>query len=150
MIQPHHLTIPSAFALFFASCTALVHAQGIITTIAGGRQFQVTGVGGPAINVPLGQIYGVTTDPQGNVYAVDATNLFVVKIATTGVLIVVAGNGKTGSSGNGGPATNASFLAPYSIAADSSGNLFIADECAVRKIGSDGTISAFAGIATSG
>lgn len=144
-MQPRHLTIPSAFALIFASCTASVYAQGIITTIAGGRQFQVTGVGGPAINVPLGQIQGVTTDPQGNVYAVDARNLFVVKIAPTGVLTVVAGNGKTGSSGNGGPATNASFLAPYGIAADSSGNLFIGDECSVRKIGGDGTISVFAG-----
>ena len=140
-----HFKIPSAFVLAagyqvtFAAvvlvyCAPLVRAQGIITTIAGGNQFQVTGLGGPATNVPLGQIKGVATDPQGNVYAVDSTNLFVIKIATTGLLTVVAGNGQTVSSGNGGPATEASFQTPYAIAADASGNLFIADAAPSVKL----------------
>lgn len=79
-------------------------------------------------------------------YAVDVTNLMVVKITTGGLLTVVAGNGKKGSGGDGGLATSASFLAPGALAADAAGNLFIADECAIRKIGADGIISTIAGL----
>ena len=60
--------VPAAMyrlALIFSFCVALVHAQGIITSIAGGGQFQVTGV--PTINVHLSGIGGVATNSQGNV-----------------------------------------------------------------------------------
>ena len=91
----------------FILCTVFVQAQGIITTIAGGGQFQVTWIGGPATNVPLGLIQGVATDSQGNVYASDASNFLVVKVAPSGVLTIVAGNGTAGTGGDGGPATSA-------------------------------------------
>ncbi len=126
-------------------CLSLAHAQGIITTIAGGAKFQVTGIGGPAADVPLGTIRGVATDPQGNVYAVDATNFIVVKIATNGVLTVVAGNGTGGPEGDGGPAINASFRGPSALAADAFGNLFLADGFRVRKVSPDGIITTVAG-----
>src|SRR5258708_18315410 len=79
LMQLYLPVVPTAFvltanyrvALTLLVCATLAHAQGIITTIAGGGQFQVTGVGGPATNVPLGVIRGVATDPQGNVYAAD-------------------------------------------------------------------------------
>lgn len=152
-MKPRFLSIAPAFvlaakhrvALSLVFCAAFVHAQGTITTIAGGGQFQVTGVGSPATNVPLGGIGGVATDPQGNVYAVDATNFIVVKIATTGVLTIVAGNGTGGTGGDGGPATNAPFQGPGALAADASGNLFFADGFRVRKVTTQGIISTVAG-----
>ena len=137
-------------ALILSFFATLLHAQAIITTIAGGGQFQVAAVRGPATNVLLGQIYGVATDPQGNVFAIDATNHIVVKVATTGTLTVVGGNGTMRSSGDGGLATNASFQGPSAIAANGVGNLFIGDGCAVRKISADGTISTFAGTGSCG
>jgi NHL repeat-containing protein len=126
-------------------CTSLCHAEGIITTIAGGGQFQVTGIGGPATSVPLGLIQGIAADPQGNVYVSDAADLIVVEISTTGVLTIVAGNGTSGLDGDGGPAINASLSSPGALATDISGNLFIADSKRIRKVTPQGVISTVAG-----
>lgn len=143
---PAHVTVAKyCLALIFSFCVALVHAQGIITTIAGNGQFRFMGNGGPAADAPLGHIAGVATDPQGNVYAVDATNFIVVKIATTGILTIVAGNGTGGTGGDGRLATNASFVQPRGIAADAFGNLYLADGFRVRKVTPDGIISTVAG-----
>jgi sugar lactone lactonase YvrE len=124
-----------------------IRAQGIITTIAGGGVFQVTGIGGPATNVPLGGIGGVAADTQGNVYAVDRTNYIVVKVAPTGVLTIVAGNGTSNftTNGDGGLATNASFQHPNAIAVDTSGNIFLTDGPRVRKVTPQGIITTVAG-----
>ncbi|MSV36087.1 MAG: hypothetical protein EXQ47_10910 [Bryobacterales bacterium] len=124
---------------------ALGHAEGIITTIAGGGQFQVNGIGGPATSVPLGVIQGIATDLQGNVYVSDAADLIVVKISTTGVLTIVAGNGTYGLEGDGGPAINASLSSPEALTTDTSGNLFIVDSGRIRKVTPQGIISTVAG-----
>jgi hypothetical protein len=132
-------------ALILVSCTGLVHPQGIITTIAGGGVFQVTGIGGTATSVPLGAIQGVATDSQGNVFVSDGADLIVVKISTTGVLTIVAGNGTYGFGGDGGPATNASFGFPGALAADASGDIFIVDGNRIREVTPQGMISTVAG-----
>jgi trimeric autotransporter adhesin len=167
LMAPRPDKIPPAFvaakycvASILVFCVPFVHAQGVITTIAGGGQFQFTGVGGPATNAPLGRTAGITTDPQGNVYAADQDNHIVVKIAPTGLLTIVAGNGTVGYSGDGGPATEASFIGPVAVAADGAGNIFVLDYgvppalpagvCVVRKVIGDGTISTFAGIGACG
>lgn len=151
--------MPAKLFCFILLCADLSLAEGIITTIAGGAKFQLTGVGGPAINVPLGTIQAVATDAQGNVYAADGSNFVVVKITRAGVLTVVAGNGTAGYSGDGGPATSASLVAPMALAIDGGGNIFVLDSgvtpdlmagvCAVRKITPDGIISRIAGVGCS-
>ncbi len=148
-----------AVLLLLLNATFL-RAQGTMTTVAGNGQFQFTGNGGPATSAPLGAIAGVATDPSGNVFAVDGNNHLVVKISGTGVLTIVAGNGTVGHSGDGGPATSASFIGPVAVAADGNGNVFVLDGgfapeipagvCVVRKVGGDGTISTFAGSAGCG
>lgn len=134
-------------ALLLVVSSVYIHAQGIITTIAGGGQFQVTGIGGPANNVPLGTIKGVATDSQGNVYAVDVTNFIVVKIATDGILTIVAGNGTSNfvTNGDGGLAVNASFQRPGAIAVDGFGNIFLTDATRIRKVTPQGIITTVAG-----
>ena len=63
----------------------------------------------------------------------------------------VVGNGTSGYSGDGGPATQAELANPCQIAVDSNGNLYIADELNVRiREVSGGTINTIAGTGTSG
>ena len=63
------------------------------------------------------------------------------------VINTVAGTGSAGYSGDGHAATSAEFLAPYGVAVDGVGNLYIADvgNSRIRKVTPDGTITTVAG-----
>ncbi len=63
------------------------------------------------------------------------------------IISTVAGSGKPGFSGAGGPATSALLWDPTSVAIDASGNLYISDylDFVVWKVNSSGVISIFAG-----
>jgi uncharacterized protein (TIGR03437 family) len=69
----------------------------------------------------------------------------------SGIITTVAGNGAQTSSGDGGPATSAS-LAPWGVAVDASGSLFIADPFnnRIRKVSASGIITTVAGNGTQG
>lgn len=91
-------------------------AEGIISTIAGGT--------GPALNSPS----GVALDGAGNLYIADTGAHQVLKLdAATGALTTFAGTGTAGNTGDGGPATAAELGAPFSVATDAAGDLYIAD-----------------------
>jgi hypothetical protein len=64
-----------------------------------------------------------------------------------GVISTVAGNGTSGFSGDGGPATLAQLNAPTGVAVDAAGNLYIADQVnnRVRRVTADGVMNTFAG-----
>jgi hypothetical protein len=49
-----------------------------------------------------------------------------------GVITTVAGNGTSGYSGDGGPATSARLSSPAGVAVDSAGNLYIAEYMGLR------------------
>src|SRR5271157_4608541 len=69
----------------------------------------------------------------------------------TYTIYTVAGSGTLGYSGDNGPATSAEMHGPYGVAADSAGNLYIADSGnqRVRKV-SNGVIATVAGNGTMG
>ncbi len=95
-------------------------STGIITTIAGnGGTGAFTG-DGIATSVSLHGPSGVILDSAGNVYFADCSNQRVRKISTD-VITTIAGSGSTGYSGDGGAATSATFIDPFSVALDSSG-----------------------------
>jgi len=60
----------------------------------------------------------------------------VLKFTASGALSVIAGSMQPGFTGDGGPALSARMAAPFGIALDPSGNLFIADRLnnRIRKI----------------
>ncbi|HEV2690279.1 MAG TPA: hypothetical protein VGV35_17095 [Bryobacteraceae bacterium] len=135
-----------------AACCVTAQAQRVMTTFAG-NDWVFPGDGKPAVNAPLGIVFGLTVDRAGNPIIVDNSNCLAARVEKDGTLTVVAGNGICGLtfaiSGNGGPATAAGVFSPYSAAFDPAGNLYISSSNLIRKV-SGGIISNFAGTGTAG
>ncbi|MCK5205649.1 MAG: hypothetical protein KAR15_17330, partial [Desulfobacterales bacterium] len=87
---------------------------------------------------------GMHIDNQGNIYAAVSTHK-VLKMDPAGVLTVVAGNGTSGSEGDGGPAVQAQLNNPKDVYLDDEGNLYIAESGRVRKVDPSGIITTVAG-----
>ncbi|HEY8504064.1 MAG TPA: hypothetical protein VIL46_05740, partial [Gemmataceae bacterium] len=117
------------FSDTFNHCVRRVDAKtGVITTVAGCGRKGYSGDGGPATEATLNEPYGVKIDADGNLYLVDRLNFCVRKVdAKTGVITTVAGTGKSGYSGDGGPAAKAMMREPNGIALDGKGKLYVAD-----------------------
>ncbi len=126
-----------------------VAKDGTISTFAGNGKKAYAGDGGPAIQASLNQPYELAWDNAGNLYFVEIGNHVVRKVdAKTGTISTVAGTGKAGFSGDGGPATKAQMSAPHSLAFDPQGDILVCDilNHRVRKIDiKTGTISTWAG-----
>ncbi|WP_400190935.1 IPT/TIG domain-containing protein [Hymenobacter sp. B81] len=129
-------------------------ATGVVTTVAGTGSVGFSGDGGPATSAQLNFPTGVAVDGSGNLFIVDRINNRIRRVsAATGVITTVAGNGTSGFSGDGGPATSAQFNAPFGMAVDGSGNLFITDAInhRIRKVsGATGIITTVAGNGSAG
>lgn len=101
---------------------------GIITTLAGGPDARGTQNGILARQSRLNFPWGIAVDPAGNVYFADTEDYVVRRIdAATGLIFTVAGTGSLGSSGDGGPAINASLSYPRGVALAPNGDLFISE-----------------------
>jgi sugar lactone lactonase YvrE len=121
--------------------------NNIITTVAGNGAGAFAGDGGAATNASLAYPQVVALDAGGGLYVVDTGNNRIRKVAASGLITTMAGNGAGAYTGDGGPATNASLNYPYGAAVDAAGNLFIADtynNC-IRKVAANGMIGTVAG-----
>ncbi len=137
--------------LAFSAClfiSSLSIAQNnIITTFAGDGTTGYTGDGGSATDAQLQYPTGVTCDNAGNIFVCDRDNHVVRKINSAGVISTFAGDGTSGNSGDGGPATDAQLLQPTDVVVDASNNVYISDygTSTIRKVNAAGIISTFAG-----
>jgi streptogramin lyase len=122
---------------------------GRISTVAGSGKKGYAGDGGPATKARLNEPYEVRFDAAGNMFFVEMRNHVVRRVdGKTGRISTVAGTGKPGFSGDGGPAVKATLRTPHSIALDNAGNLYICDigNHRVRRVNlRSGVISTFAG-----
>jgi sugar lactone lactonase YvrE len=120
---------------------------GDVTRIAGTGRPGYSGDGGPAIEARLGWVYDLVVDPAGNVYLVDVDHHVIRRVDTAGVITTVAGTGRPGYSGDGGPARDARLYNPTGIALDPRGNIYFADgwNNVVRRIDVSGVITTVAG-----
>jgi sugar lactone lactonase YvrE len=106
--------------------------SGIVTTLVSAAIFS--------------EVIDVAVDSSGNVYA--AGFYIIRKITPTGAVSTLAGSGAGGSANGTGIA--ASFNEISRIAADASGNVYVADLSIIRKITPAGVVTTLAGGGPSG
>lgn len=114
---------------YWNGCVRKVNEAGVITTVV--RREEVSGPD------------GISVDSQGNLYIVESSANRISKMDKSGVVKVVAGSGREGYSGDGGKAVKARLRGVGHIAADTEGNLYIADwdnHC-VRRVNQAGIIT---------
>jgi len=159
LARPHGVAIDAGGNIYVADFNnhrvrRIDALTGIISTIAGTGVNTYSGDGGLAVDAAVNFPAAGVFDPAGNYVFCDAGNRRVRRIdLTTGIISTVAGTGVAAHAGDGGLATQASFLSPQAIAYDSEGNLYVADAPGhrVRRIDAvTGIITTIAGTGVAG
>jgi len=147
--SPEGLAVDAAGNVYVADNSSIrkITPAGVVTTLAGsGLSGYANGTGAAAqFNGPR----GVAVDAAGNVYVADSLNHAIRLISPSGVVTTFAGPAApTVSSGYlDGPSAAAKFGEPFSVAVDSTGNVYVAENYnrAIRKISPAGIVSTLAG-----
>jgi sugar lactone lactonase YvrE len=125
-----------------------------VRTIGGTGEVRYHGDGGAAIAAGIGGPFGVVIGPDGALYVCETTNHCVRRIdERTGLITTVAGSGRKGYAGDGGPATKALCNEPYEVRFDGEGNMFFVEmqNHLVRRVDArTQTISTIAGTGNAG
>lgn len=126
-----------------------VTPAGVVTTLAGSNINGVSttgaedGVGSAArFNFPS----GVAISGDGTVYISDSFNHAIRRITTPGGSVSTVAGSKPQRGFINGTGTGARLHFPAGVAVDASGNVFVAETNAIRKITPDGVTSTFAGV----
>jgi uncharacterized protein (TIGR03437 family) len=145
-IEATDLKVDSAGNIYAADGFATVYKitpAGVATAIAGGS-YGFGGDNGPATAARLASPEGIAFDSQGNLYIADTDNCRVRKV-TAGTITTIAGNGVCNFGPVNGPATSTPLFLPGSVAVDSSGNVYIAEDYEIRKLLPNGQMTIIAG-----
>jgi uncharacterized protein (TIGR03437 family) len=124
-------------------------ALGLVLTIPAWAQTISTVAGSST----WGNVEDVFVDSAGNIYAADTLQHVVYKIDRLGATTIIAGTkGSGGYSGDGALATTSKLKGPSSVVVAPDGAVYIADygNNRIRKIGTDGTITTYAGTGARG
>jgi len=119
--NPGGIAIDENDNLYIGDCTngsiRKIDAAGNVTTLAKN----------------LGQIFGLVWDGKGHLYAADYTKHKIYKIDSSGNVTTIAGSAPGNADGN---ESTAQFYAPYGLAMDADGNLYVSDQGnnLIRKI----------------
>jgi hypothetical protein len=125
--------------------------MGNISTMAGTGTAGFTGDGQPATAAQIYNPIAIALDGSGNVYFSDYNNWRIRKVDTTGIISTIVGNGTRLYNGDTNYTYLASLYNPLGVAADNSGNVYIAEynHHRVRKVtAATGIINVFAGTGT--
>lgn len=99
-----------------------------LTPVAGNGRRGYSGDGGPAAEAMLNEPYEVRFDSRGNMLILEMQNHLIRRVAAGGGTIsTLAGDGTAGYRGDGGPAREARFHDPHSLALDGRDNLYVSD-----------------------
>lgn len=149
-VQPGNIAVDGAGNVFIAqpgpNTILRVTPDGAIERFAGnGEAFGTHGAGIAALDASFSFPTAVAVDPHGYVYVPDHRGRLCRVDPQTRIVTSLAGNGREGYSGDGGPAADAQIGLPAFIAADAE-NVYFIDFPArrIRRI-RDGIITTFAG-----
>ena len=139
--------VTGVLVLFFGTQHAL--ADRVVLVAGGGT---ATGAAS-ALDAQLKTPFGVDFDANGHLNFVELTGQRVCRIDLQGQLVVIAGDGKQGHTGDGGPAAKARFNGLHNLSISPHGDIYLADTWnqVVRKIDAKtGLISTIAGTGEKG
>jgi sugar lactone lactonase YvrE len=154
--SPQGLCVDTRGRVYFADSynhvVLRIDQDGTLRRVAGTGRPGHGNDGVPANESALNQPYDVRVDPAGNLYIADFGNHRVRRVAPDGTIRTVAGTGKPGYSGDGGPATRAQLHGPYGVFSDAKLGLLIADTYnhVIRAVDRRGRIRTLAGTGTRG
>jgi hypothetical protein len=137
--DPQAIAIDSAGTLYIAENKVFIRRidprTGIITTLQTQRGLE--------------EITSLSVDRKGNLLATEYESDRVIKIdPTNGSVTIIAGGGRPGFSGDGGPAKDAGLSGPESATTDTADNIYFADfdNHRIRRVdGKTGIITTIAG-----
>lgn len=133
--QPTGLAVDASGNLYFSDTGNQVirvwsPSTLIVNTVVGNGTAGFGGDGGPPLSAELDGPRGIGFDSQGNFYIADTFNSRIRTVTGIGtqsaVINTIAGNGGSGFSGDGGPATHAAINFPRGVLV-SSGTLYISN-----------------------
>ncbi len=141
-----------ALLLLPVLCQAQTAPAYTISAIVGNGTAGFSGDGSAALSAEVNFPSSMAMDKSGNLFIADSVNYRIRKVDTNGNISTIAGSGVAGNAGDGKAATAAQFGPPGGIAVDGSGNIYFSDtgNHTIRKVGTDGNISRFAGTGTLG
>lgn len=159
---PRPVVPPYRRASSSLACTALVVLATVVATPAsrgvraqGARVGTIIGTGVPGLGpTQVNNPYGLVIGPDGALYFCDLDNQVVRRLdLSTRAVSTIAGSGRRGYDGDGGPATAAALNMPHEVLFSPSGDLYIVerDNHVVRKVDlTTGVISTVAGTGVAG
>jgi len=133
LMEPYGLTVDRHGNVYISDRSAerirKVSTSGIITTIAGDGFAGLPGDGGMATDATLSYPMGIAVDSNDNLYIVEAGGPRIRKVSPSGIISHFAGSDRrlSGFGGDGAVSSAALFNAPYGVALDSVGNMYVAD-----------------------
>ena len=109
-------------------CPAASAEDYALETVAGTGAPENNGDAGPAWVINIGDPFGVEIGPDGALYVTEVRNHRVRRLdLMSGEVTTVAGCGRRGYSGNGGPAVDAELNEPYEVRFDREGNMYFVE-----------------------
>jgi DNA-binding beta-propeller fold protein YncE len=132
LVDPRAVTVDRAGNVYVLERSGhalrVVDSQGAIRTIVGTGQKGATGDGGPAREATLNGPKHLCVDLDGGIIIADTENHIIRKYTPAdGKIVRLAGSGKKGTAGVGGPPLAVELNQPHGVYVHASGDLYISD-----------------------
>ncbi|MEJ2663972.1 MAG: hypothetical protein P8107_08000 [Spirochaetia bacterium] len=147
-VKPFGIVTDQAGNLYFADwwydVIRKITPDGMVTTFCGMPKFEGH-VDGPGSKARFEGLEGITIDADGNMYVADIAKdtCSIRKISPTGYVSTIAG--PTARGHRDGNISTARFYNPIFLTVDTDKNIYISDDCTVRKITPAGDVTTLAG-----